>query len=523
MGVAPKLDKMYSSVEKLVFLLGKKRSKNILVFNPQKQKTSQTKSRFNSLFNAINDKKVTSNWAVARFWNYKNPQEKAYIVAMGRFKESLIHRFFHLDEKHLYPNEFIQKQAVGIKLLTFGRLLLLAGMHRLALEKFQKAILIAKKFEILDLWEEAMRRYLIIGVRIGKGVYLDQYIADYPEVKRGADELADMEFQMTALLRVITSKTRINKEGRKQLRVLVAKMNAIQNSRDNLRIEELRFLANSYLFQLFGDAESLFKICNTYENKLSKHPQSRNKHFSVVAKNKLVAMLRLSTYKECSNYFEKSKKYFSVETSNYINYLEAYFLACMRFGEYQLAKNLIAEAISSPYFKNLPPSSRERWMIYEPFLIFAYSMNVNKELNLELSNESFEIKMERVMNKKPIAVKDKIGLNAQIIISQTLILLLERNEDKEDAIIEKARSMGAYTYRYFKKVKGGTLLRTYYFIQFLIKLSESSFNKTKLIRTSKNLIEKLKAIPIENVDLTENVEVIPYENLIDLIFESLDN
>ena len=57
----------------------------------------------------------------------------------------------------------------------------------------------------------------------------------------------------------------------------------------------------------------------------------------------------------------------------------------------------------------------------------------------------------------------------------------------------------------------------------LIIIPKSNFHKQAIIRKTKQLRRKLESVPIEVAKQSNEVEIVPYEILWELVLDSLDN
>lgn len=513
---------MFDLVKEIVLNIGGRRTRKTSVFNPLSPKLNASENKYYELFEAIKHEKVTNNRSAAKLLGYDSPEDKAYLMAMGRFRDSLLDLYFFIDDKSNFTNEYLRAHAKSIRLTLLGRLMILVGLRTVGLKLLQKGILLCKKYQITDLLEENMLRYLVTAVRFGRGAYVAKYLQEYPEIQREAETLKMAEYLVCVVLNVGNGKKRINKEGIVLLEEAIEKINNLENKWDNLRLEELKLVSNAFYFQIKSDILPLIDLCNAYEGYIKRSPFARDKHFRELYRIKLIALFYTGTYKESDACFKLGLEYSNISLSSYLNFLEIYFLICMRHKRYDQAEEIYEEVSSHKSFDLLHTANKERWMIYEPFLIFVLKTKYGVEYELQSGKESQASRIKQFLNKAPIASKDKMGLNAQILIGQILLLLLNLNNENEDAIIDRANSLKAYNYRHFKKQGNHSLKRTYYFIQFLIYVAESSFQASKIKLRAKKTLQRLNKDSNKHIDITENFETIRYEDLIDLVIQSVE-
>ncbi len=514
---------MFGVVKEIVDNLGRRRMRHVNVFNPNSKSKSTTPDKNLELFDAIKRGKVTNDRTAAAFLGYESSENKAYLMAMGRFRDSMLNLVFFLDEKLNFSNDYLKSQAKAIRFIMFGRLMMMVGLRQTGLKQLQKAILLCKQHQLIDLLEDAMLRYLMTAVRSGHGAYVSKYLQTYPEIKKQAEILKEAEYYACVVLNIGNGKRRINSEGIKSLEEAMKIINEIENPWNNLRLEEIKLVSNAFYLQIKSDIEPLIGICNAYEQYLLKSPYARDKHFTELYRIKLIALFYTGTYEESEECFQLCLKYSNKNLSSYLNSLEIYFLVCMRHKHYKKAEEIKEEVSAHKSFKLLHTANRERWMIYEPFLIFVLKVEYGDDYELLSGQESQTATIKRFINRTPIASKDKMGLNAQLLIGKILLLLLNLNNENENAIIDIANALKAYNYRHFKKSGNHSLKRTYYFIKFLIFIAESSFDPVKIKKRAKKTLEKLNKDSNVHIDIAENFETIRYEDLMELVIKKIED
>ncbi|HNT22704.1 MAG TPA: hypothetical protein PKL70_19865, partial [Saprospiraceae bacterium] len=107
--------------------------------------------------------------------------------------------------------------------------------------------------------------------------------------------------------------------------------------------------------------------------------------------------------------------------------------------------------------------------------------------------------------------KDKQGVNIPIILIQILFFLADH---KHHLIIDRMDSLKLYAYRYLKKDEN---FRSQCFIRMLGEMVRAGFKRQGTLFRTKALTDKLKLVPIDTYPATAENEIIPYEDLWEMV------
>ena len=130
------------------------------------------------------------------------------------------------------------------------------------------------------------------------------------------------------------------------------------------------------------------------------------------------------------------------------------------------------------------------------------------------SDWTFRIK--KFLNEVPMFSKEKRGMNISILVVQILILMVEKRMDE---VSDRIDSLSLYSYRYLRKTE---MWRTSCFIKMLGQLAKYSFNKKWAKPRIQPYYDKLVSVNISEFPGTIEIEIIPYEQLWDMILEKLN-
>jgi hypothetical protein len=200
-------------------------------------------------------------------------------------------------------------------------------------------------------------------------------------------------------------------------------------------------------------------------------------------------------------------------TYNWVRYQEMAFLLATHTRHYNQAVKTVTETL--PYLKSnkLPSPVLENWHIYQAYSIFL--VRAEKAQSFQEAENNFRIK--KFQNNITHHSKDKIGMNISVMVVSILFNLLEQDYT---LTYENIESMRKYCSRYL--VKDSTY-RSNCFIRALLQIPAVAFHRAGAARRAEKYITNLKNHPPEFSTQPTDIEIIPYEDIWEIILEQLTN
>lgn len=164
--------------------------------------------------------------------------------------------------------------------------------------------------------------------------------------------------------------------------------------------------------------------------------------------------------------------------------------------------------------RKIPKGSQFQYQIDALKILEAYDFLLKRIQNKKVNSPTF--KLNKFLNEVPLLSKAKSGANISILIIQILILLVT---GKQKLIIERVEALNQYCHRYLKNDR---TLRSNCFIKMLIETTKAGFNKKRAERYALKYHLKLINAPMYlSIEIPE-VEIIPYEDLWEMVLHLLD-
>lgn len=190
---------------------------------------------------------------------------------------------------------------------------------------------------------------------------------------------------------------------------------------------------------------------------------------------------------------------------------EMYFCLAMYAGQYEQALDIFQTVSLHKRFSQLQESLRTRWHILGAYLFLACRL-----ANLPLPEKSLPVyKSHRFANETQAFNRDKDGMNAAALIAHLLLQLLE---GKTDHLLERAPALDKYRERHLGYPEAE---RASLFFKWLTWLPKTNFSAMNFQKKAAPILQKISALPRRMTNPAHEPEIIPFENLAEMIIKWL--
>jgi len=178
---------------------------------------------------------------------------------------------------------------------------------------------------------------------------------------------------------------------------------------------------------------------------------------------------------------------------------ELLFLLCLHTRKYKDAVALFSEVTTTPRFAFLPAPFRANWVVFEAYLTFLDACGA----------VAFPSEKGTVSGNGDTTLQNQ---NSSLLLIEYIQLIREK---RLDAALDRAPALK----QLFSREKGG---RFYIFAQMLLLLPKADFRRRTAEQLTEQLLEQLKAQPLELANPAMETEVLPFEDLWQLTLLSLE-
>lgn len=190
------------------------------------------------------------------------------------------------------------------------------------------------------------------------------------------------------------------------------------------------------------------------------------------------------------------------------------FVLYMLMNNYQSGANTLIYVTLEKGLNRLDDMWLQQWRIRSAYVHFLAKIG-KVDLAALGKKRVPNFRLGKFLNEVPLYSKDKRGLNISIIIAQFIILLADRKFDK---LYDRVEAISKYSYRH---LKNDFKLRSNCFIRMLLALVKADYNPIRANRYAEKYLKRLKTTEMNLNEYSTEIEIIPYEQLWEIIIEML--
>jgi hypothetical protein len=467
-----------------------------------------------ALYDAIAKEKVGTDEEAARFLYGKNesPKSQAYLRLKGRLERNLLNTAFFVDVNQPMFNERVKAhfncyRDFAAAYILLGRDARKAGVHLL-----EQVLEQSVRYEFVELATEIASRLRREHARsIGSASLHERYSRmhkEYEEKRRM--EMTALDY-FEDLINYYILRRSPNKDLHQQAGIyyeellpMVEKVDTSQFYFHTSQIGIIKHLsANNYLEAL--------KVCEENLEILKNRKNTNRNALVAIAIQKLSCLTQLRVFEnDAANETAQFCISLSEEGSfNWFRVHESYLHYCLFARRYTQALEIYQKASQSAKFDSLAGAVRDNWQLYGGYLHLLAAFG---KLNpADVQKTVGEFRFSKLNNEIEVVAKDKEGMNIPLVLLPVIHSLAKGNAEISPENLEKYRK------RYLDNDMNR---RSAAFLNLLIAFARKDF-KAHLVE--KKIRKELDVLASEQPQVTGQtyaVEIIPYEDLWEMLVES---
>lgn len=479
-----------------------------------------SESRYTEFFTLLKEGKISNDAEAAKHFYGATASERsfAYREFKSNFRERLINTLFFIDMHHPNFNDLetatmnIQKEWAAINIL-FAK-----GDLRLPVQLAERLLPTAIKFELTEIVVYITDRLKnSYGGQIGnikKYTYYKRLQKEHMAIWQAEIQAKDlyqelrMHFIKSAAHKPFVAE--IAKEGLAELQPALEKYGTS-------RLIFYAYIAKIGQYTTVNDYGTALKLCDEAIESFKKKPYEAQRLMNTFLNQKLVCLIQLRAYQDGTALVEEILAVQTEGSLTWFKTLEHATILAFHTKQYKDAYKFYQKARKNPQFLTLELRHLEIWHLYKGYLFFLISLGEIKGLTLK--NAEFEdFKMIRFLNDVNVLGRDTTGMHISVLIIQLAIHLLEGKFGK---VIDSIDALTRFRQRHVSKAH--VLYRHNLFIKMLSQIPRSGFSKQSAKRLTEVSLRNLKAAPIQTDGQSFQAEVIPLEDVWDLLVNMLKN
>lgn len=255
--------------------------------------------------------------------------------------------------------------------------------------------------------------------------------------------------------------------------------------------------------------QQVVEICERTATRLKQKSFVDNTGLATIYYQWIISCSQLKQYEQAKSLAEQVVQYTVEGSFNWFKGMEVLTQLSFSLNDYQGAYDYFSKVTTHKNYKTLSASVREEWTIYKAYLSFLVAAGQLADQAKLLSS----IKIAKFINEVPISSKDKDGKNIPVLIC-SLVSLLQL--EQYDRLIDRAEKYKKYIARYLKHEEH---LRTHEFIKMLLAIPNTDLTRVQIECATRNSMKTLLAHPIDTFNVNYVSEVIPYEQLWQIVLD----
>lgn len=457
------------------------------------------------------DSEFDDDEAAAVFLYDSEPSDDRYRKTKEALAQRMINTYLLLDPKSSGFTPLQTAHQQSYRDLAAAILLQPRGATATSMKLYRRVLKRAMKHEFTSLVLETSAKLRSMYAVL----YRNQKKFDkYNEIYHRWKSVYDTEMLGSELYAQLIAQYERTKDGRlRTAQVAQAASEALATQEPSFRTSYLLFyygffkLVNLMCLTRYRD---MLDMSNELLTELDKQPNTALMPRISFLSHKIIACIFLKKYEEGRQAGEECAQYSIEGSNNWFHTQQFSFMLAMHTQHYEEAYQIYRRVSSNPEFKKRPATHRETWDLYHAYLRFLDWTGA-----INIPDDRF--RLTSFLNDVPKFSQEKRGMNIPILIIQILFLIKQRNYAAAE---QRFEAIGKYCSRY---VKRNDHFRSNCFIKMLLQIPKQGFHKAAAARHAKRYLEKLKSEPLVISEQLYEVEIVPYEELWELIYDSLEN
>lgn len=480
--------------------------------------TSETgpSSMLMEFFDMISEDRFQNDEEAAAHFYPSSDSTASYRKLKARLKTQLKDMLFLIDTNQSNYSDREKAYYQSHKDWAAANVLLGKNARKAGISLTHDVLRYAEKYEFSNLSLEASRVLrLHYGAREGNAKKYEEYkekCAEYNELCQ-VENMAE-ELYTDLVIEYVNNKTikeEVSVRALESYKKLEERIIGYESYRANLYASLIRLM----IYSSVNDYKNILRVCDESIQFYEEKPYFAKVPLQIYYFQKLICHAQLRDYELGMATAEKCRSYLDDGTFNWFKFKELAFVLSMHTKKYAQAAHIFLEATEHKRFEFLPTVVKEVWKIYEAYLHYLVEMGALHPEKEKIVLDKF--RLGKFLNETVIFSKDKSGMNIPILIVQILFLIHQRNYNEA---VERIDAIEKYRGRYLSKKDN---LRSFVFIKMLLQIPLGMFHKEGVMRKAGSYVKKFETIPVEIANQASTLEIIPYDNLWEMLIGSLEN
>ncbi|MEM8524613.1 MAG: hypothetical protein AAGG68_08210 [Bacteroidota bacterium] len=471
-------------------------------------------SKFNEFYNALIQGKFKNDRDAASFLYESTPKDDKYRQLKSRFRKRLLNTLFFLDVNRPAASNYDRAYYSCNKDWTLVKILLANDAYHTADSLARQILTTALKFKFADVivnCSRILRSYAAVDSDDKNFEMYDQHIKQYTNIL-DAEIRSEELYQRVILNYYKPPSKRTNLAER--IDTYCEALDGLTELYDSPIIEYNKYLVWAFRHEMLKEFGKMLNVCKDAETYVKDNPiYYQSDKISTIYLKKASAYLHLQD-EQGLRVTPSQHTAFPKGSDEWYAFQEYRFLLAMHIQAYQKASEIHQEATHYNGFKKVESEIQKKWYIFELYLTYADSFLSEKEHD-ETHRSRNNSKLSKFLNEGALYPKSQRIFMVHHMIVQILFLLEEKRLSQARSLILQLKG---HINRQLRKEE---YYRTIQFIRLLQQLQKADFQEVRLSNVEKYYARLAEEEPFFYRGLLLEIEIIPYNQLWEIILERL--
>lgn len=408
-----------------------------------------------------------------------------------------------------------QYEYVRLKrLLTVADILMGFEARKSSIKIYEKCYKVAKSHQFdwailhCSRWLYSHYAYYEKNINKSKRTY-----SEFLKAKLLVDHEINCEYHFTQLIHYFSKSKNHSSEIKGKVSNAFEELKIVPCTEQSILFKRYFLMIGIMYFELKYDLKSLTKFLSEKLVEFESTELRLTSDLNMVCKYLCEYSLRNENHETFLETLEKGIGYTTPKSVSWFRYQELHALYLIRVKEYRKAQISLLELTKMKAFGSLHSDIISRIVLKLLYCtIYLLFKNENIDSNLKILNK-YKDQIQNIPEYK----SDKKAMNLCLIIFQLLVYIWKRNFDMLEIRFE---ATDKYLRRY---VKSSPLFRTYSFLKILLSLRRYDYVVLGAERSYRKYFSSLRSLPYKSSPHPGEIEIIYYENLVEVIEVYLSN
>jgi hypothetical protein len=470
-------------------------------------------SMIDSFYDAISKDRVKTDEEAAKFLYGKNesPKSPAYLRLKGRLERSLLNTVFFVDVNQPMFNERAKAFYNCYRDFAAGTILLMREARKSAFHVLEQVLEQAMKYEFVPLAADTARMLRYESKRFGDTKQHEKYSRLAKELDNMRQMEAKGEEYVEELVHYYIVRRSPNVKVCEMARRFHAELSSLVKADSTAQF--LNYAGQVGLIKCLAenDAKGALKICDETLSELKKRKNANRGALAHFAINKVACMMQLRIFgaevEECVTYALSLEE---EQTFNWFRVKELYLHYLLFARRYEEALEVYEKTSGQPKFESLSGAVRDNWHLYGGYLHLLAAFGKLNAAKVEAAVGPYAY--VELSKELEVLDDDKHGMNIPVVMLAILRYVATKG-NSEDVSLE---ALEKYRRRYLDNEMNA---RSAAFLNMLIAYVRKNFDFRSAERIINREKEILASIQPQVAGQTFAVEIIPYEDLWEMMFK----